>query len=131
MTRSRRSELFLLALAPGLIALALSVLIASPFAAAALSGLIVAGRAAWLWSAGFIAGALVRKPLHAVGIGLLVAGASVLLSPAFDAEGFTGAELLDGARFDIAVIAALIGQSLRAVWASSGGSAQRAKHDRV
>jgi hypothetical protein len=104
-----------LALTPPILALILALVAASPFAGAMLSGLAVAGRSPWLWAAALIAGALVQRPIYAVLMGLVVGGASILLSPAHDTAGFTGSLLLDSARFDIAVIAALIGQIVRSV----------------
>lgn len=120
-----RYLLLAFALVPLSIALLMALADSSPFAAASISSLAVAGRSAWLWLAALAAGALTRRPLLALGAGLVVAGASILLWPARDAAGLTGSVLLNAARFDIAVIAALLGQGLRAIWHASRQSAFR------
>jgi hypothetical protein len=120
-----RYLLLAFALVPLAIALLMALADSSPFAAASISSLAVAGRSAWLWLAALTAGALTRRPLHALAAGLVVAGASILLWPARDAAGLTGSVLLNAARFDIAVIAALLGQGLRAIWHASRQSAFR------
>lgn len=121
----KRTRLLLLALAllPLAAGLLVALTIASPFAAASISSLAVAGRSAWLWLAGLAVGALTRRPLHALIMGLIVGGASVLLWPAHDAAGLTGSMLLDVARLNIAVIAALLGQGLMSAWRASRQSA--------
>jgi len=120
-----RFLLLALALVPLIVALLLVFADSSPFAAASISSLAVAARSAWLWLAALAAGALMRRPLYALVAGLIVAGASILLWPAHDAAGLTGSPLLNAARFDIAVIAALLGQGLRAIWQTSRRRAYR------
>ena len=120
-----RILLLAFALVPLAVALLMALADSSPFAAASISSLAVAARSAWLWLAALAAGALTRRPLHALAAGLIVAGASVLLWPAHDVVGFTGSLLLNAARFDIAVIAALFGQGLKAIWRASRRNAFR------
>lgn len=111
-----RVLLLAFALVPLAVALLMALVDASPFAAASISSLAIAGRSAWLWLAALAAGALTRRPLHALAAGVIVAAASILLWPAHDIAGFTGSLLLNVARFDVTVIAALLGQGLRAIW---------------
>jgi hypothetical protein len=115
LMKPMRSLLLALALTPAILALIVAFALASPFAGAALSSLAVAARSPWLWLAALTAGTLVRRPICAVLMGLIVAGVSISLLPAHDRSGFTGPLLLDIARIDIAVIAALIGQAIRSI----------------